>query len=70
MKPLGIAVGLNQSGVSMYVTEITKTEDAIWEAVKQAICEGWSPERFKQEASEAWEHELKEEIKGMKEILK
>jgi len=60
MKPLGISMGLNERGISLRVNQITKTEDAIWDAVETAIRENWSPEQFKNEVIMAWESTLKD----------
>lgn len=47
----------------MYVHKPTRTEDAIWNAVEQAINEGWTPKQFKSEVASAWEERLKEDAK-------
>ena len=60
MKPSGIRLGLTQGGAPrMYVPDISKTEDAIWEAVQEAITAGWTPKQFRNEARSAWDQELK-----------
>ncbi len=35
-----------------------RAEDLLWEAVQQAVTDGWSPKRFRQETSEAWAQAL------------
>lgn len=56
-KPIGLTHDLR-------VTFPSRSEDAIWEAVETAICEGWDARRFKIEAAEAWEHVLRENAKA------
>ncbi len=62
MKPNGLTWDLK-------VIKPTQTEDAIWEAVRLAIIEQWTPKQLKCEIAEAWEYELKEEIKSAKKEL-
>ena len=45
-------------------------EDAVWEAVEQAIEAGWSPERFKAEIADAWKEKLEDKAKHAWEVLK
>jgi len=53
----------------MRVNVATKTEDAIWDAVETAVIEGWTPEQFRMECAEAWEHRLREDAKHAKQVL-
>ena len=64
MKPNGLRMEMNNNSLTLNVTKPSQVEDAIWEAVKQAIWVGWTPEQFKREITEAWEYELKQEIES------
>lgn len=63
MKSPGVRFNLDGQRVGMYVHKPTRTEDAIWNAVEQAINEGWTPKQFKSEVASAWEERLKEDAK-------
>lgn len=56
MKPLGIDAAFR-------LVRPSRAEDKIWEAVAEAISEGWTPKQFRMEAAEAWEQELKDAAK-------
>lgn len=56
MKPLGVTADLR-------VRMPSRAEDMIWEAVREAINDGMTPEQFKSEAAEAWQECLKEDGK-------
>lgn len=45
------------------VTQSSRAEDQVWEAVAEAIAEGWSAKEFKCVAAEAWTYELKQKAK-------
>lgn len=62
MKPLGITPFFE-------VRKPSPTEDAIWEAVQSAIDCGWTPERFKQEASAAWIDKLCDDARHAQNVL-
>lgn len=63
MKPLGCSAMLQ-------VSRPSRAEDAVWDAIEAAIAVGWTPERFKQEVVEAWQHLLREESKRVAEVLR
>ena len=63
-KPNRLLLGLDpDSGLTMRVAQTSQTENAIWDVVEGAIREGWSPERFKKEVTEAWEYILNQQLK-------
>jgi hypothetical protein len=45
----------------MRVARPSTVEDKVWRAVQEAILAGWSVERFRREAREAWDGELREQ---------
>ena len=61
-KPLGMTP-------MMQVIRPTPIEDRIWDAVSEAIAAGMTPERFRSEVAQAWEHELREEAKHARNVL-
>ena len=63
MKPPGLEMSLHGGSLHMGVTRSSRTEDKVWEAVEEAISEGWTPTRFIAEAREAWDYELRERAK-------
>ena len=64
MKPNGVRIGIQSDGSpTMYVPKITRTEDKIWEAVEEAISEGWTPRQFRIEVEESWEYAIKEKMR-------
>lgn len=63
MKPNGIRLRNDTDSISLRVTQPSRVEDAIWDAVETAILSGWEPKRFMSEVREAWAHELEEEKK-------
>ena len=69
MKPLGLNMGFGKDGLALSVTRPTRVEDAVWEAVEEAIAAGWTPERFRNEAADAWRERLQEEAKDAAKIL-
>jgi hypothetical protein len=62
MKPIGLSA-------TFQVVRSTRAEDAVWAAVEEAICAGMTPEQFKEEAAQAWEHCLREEAKHAVKVL-
>jgi len=66
MKPLGVEI--NMAG-SMSVTHPSKVEDAIWDAVEEAINAGWTPRQFKNEIAAAWVERLKQDARDADRIL-
>ena len=71
-KPSGISLGITAGGVpTMSVTHISRAEDAIWNAVQEAVDAGMTPEQFKREVAQAWTEELRAQAKRtMKELSK
>lgn len=65
MKPLGLSIDMTANGIGLGVKRPIRAEDAIWEAVKEAIACGMTPRQFRIEAAQAWEDELQCEIKNM-----
>lgn len=63
MKPLGIKLGLSDGVPYMRVTPTDYAADKVWEAVREAIIAGWTVERFRSEAADAWKYELAEAAK-------
>ena len=49
---------------SLSVIRSTPTEDAVWEAVSEAVTEGWTVARFRRECAEAWQYALQEEAEA------
>jgi hypothetical protein len=70
MKPAGIAMGLNESGITLRVTRSSRATDQIWEAVEEAFLEGMTPETFMYEVRESWEQASKDKLKHDLEALK
>lgn len=70
MKPLGIVFALNEDvDPVLRVRRPTPAEDAVWQAVEAAIDEGWTPERYRNEAAEAWCGRLAEDAKHARAAL-
>ena len=71
-KPSGISLGINGNGLpTMRVTPISRAEDAIWNAVQEAVDAGMTPTQFKREVIQAWDEELRASAKRtMKELRK
>lgn len=63
MKPFGLTFDLQ-------VVRPTAAEDAIWEAVSQAIARGMTASEFRSECADAWASELRELAKGDDEVLR
>ena len=63
MKPSGIALYADRNSIGLKVHKPTRTEDAIWNAVEEAVNEGWTPAQFKAEVISAWEDKLKQDAK-------
>ena len=61
MKPSGVRIGIGPSGPTMSIPRITRTEDAIWNAVQEAVDEGWTVEQFRRECASAWAQKLRDE---------
>ena len=71
MKPLGMSCRLSESGLSLRVEMPSRAVDAIWDAVQTAICYGVTPKQFREEAAQAWEHDLKGQAKdAVKDLTK
>lgn len=47
----------------------TRTEDTIWDAVRDAINANMTPTQFKREASQAWQHFLNEDAKAARDVF-
>lgn len=70
-KPHGVRIAIGEQGLDMYVPRITRTEDKIWEAVEEAIAEGWTAERFRREAADSWRQRMRDQAEWDREgILK
>lgn len=63
MKPSGIRLTAGAGGIGLHVTRPSRVEDAVWEAVSEAICAGWTPEQFSSECAGAWDETLDESRK-------
>jgi len=63
MKPLGMDPLFN-------VHTPTRAMDMIWDAVEEAIHSGMTAKEFREEAAQAWEHELKQRAKEAAEDLR
>lgn len=63
-KPLGIGLSMESGVPHMFVTPINRVTDLIWDAVQEALCANMTPEQFRREASQAWQHYLREEQKA------
>jgi len=69
MKPLGIGFGISNGLPTMGVHTPSRVEDAVWDAVEEAISAGWTPAKFRREVIAAWDHELDEQKKqALKEL--
>ena len=65
MKPPGIYLNTIRNGdVTFNVRKPSRVEDAIWNAVQEAIEAGWTAKQFRQEAASAWEDELGRQAKA------
>lgn len=62
MKPMGLTADFR-------IVRSTRAQDKIWEAVEDAVREGMSPEDFKREAAQAFEHEYNERAKDAVRVL-
>lgn len=62
-KPHGATFGLYEGVPVIRVVTPSKVEDAVWDAVEEAILAGWSVERFRRECASAWEDALRERLK-------
>ena len=60
MKPLGIDMRLHGNAIVFGVTRSDRDTDAIWAVVEDALCAGWTVERFRNECAQAWAHEQAE----------
>ena len=69
MKPPGIALGMNRSGLVMAVTKSTPAQDKIWDAVEVWLLEGGSPEQLKREIAAAWAYFAKEHAEHASRVL-
>jgi hypothetical protein len=50
--------------MSMQVVRPTRAEDKVWDAVQEAVAEGWTAKRFLAEARDAWADALKDAAKS------
>ena len=62
MKPTGLSLSVGAGGPSMRVRTPTRTEDAIWSAVQEAVMEGWEPKQFICEVEQAWKQALRDDM--------
>lgn len=63
-KPLGVQVDIGVDGLPRVgCRPPSRVEDSIWDAVAEAIDAGWTPQKFRLEAAEAWETYLRDEAK-------
>jgi hypothetical protein len=67
--PNRIAMGIDSGGLHIQLKRPSRAMDAIWEAVSEAIAEGMTPERFRDEAAQAWKEELNDHGKRAYEVL-
>ena len=63
MKPNGVRFHLDNQGLRLHLHKPTRTEDAIWNAVEEAVNEGWTPKQFMDEVISAWEEKLQQYAK-------
>lgn len=63
MKPPGLTADFR-------IVRSTPAEDAVWEAVATAVSYGMTPEAFKREAAQAFEHEYHEQAKHAVSVLR
>ena len=63
MKPLGVSLRIQEGLPVLRCAQPTKAEDAVYEAVEQAIEQGWTPRRFIAEARQAWQEFRNEAMK-------
>lgn len=63
MKPPGIYLSAAHGAVTFNVRQPSRVEDAIWDAVQEAIEAGWDAKAFKREAASAWEDALTRQAK-------
>lgn len=68
MKQPGISLRAGPAGPIMRVTRPTYAEDAVWEAISNARDENWDFQRFIDEAKDAWEESLNDEIKDVRKM--
>ncbi len=64
MKPTGVHLTLRNGYPSLAVSTPNRAIDAIWDAVREARLAGLSVQQFRSEAAEAWEHDIRDEIKS------
>ena len=70
-KPPGISFSVSESDCALMLKTIfpSKVEDAIWDAVEEAINNGWTPEQFKNEVASAWKDRLKQDGEHAERVL-
>ncbi len=68
-KPSGIHLGMTSRGPVLSVTAISRAQDAIWNAVQEAVDGGMTPEQFRREVVQAWAEELKREKDRVLKVL-
>ena len=59
-KPPGVSLTVDADGPRLRVTQSDDVQDKVYEAVREAVLYGWTPERFIEEAREAWDYEMHE----------
>ena len=59
-KPPGVSLTMDPDGPRLRVTESDLVMDEIWDAVHDAVDHGWTVERFRAEAREAWAGALRQ----------
>lgn len=68
-KSPGIDLGVQEGCLTLRVSPISKVADLIWDAVQEAILVNMTPQQFKHEVADAWQHELIENAKEAKRVL-
>jgi hypothetical protein len=63
MKPMGISVGLSDNGPVMHVTGNGRVENIVWDAVADAMEDGWTLKQIVDEVKQAYEYERKEQLR-------
>jgi len=69
MKSLGLSMGFGKDGLSLSVSHPTSVDDAVWDAVEQAINAGWTPQQFRNEIADAWRDRLLSDAKDAVTVL-
>lgn len=69
-KPLGIGLAITDGALTFRVSPIDRVADCIWDAVREAITANMTPEQFRAEVVEAWEHHLREDAAYARDVFK